>query len=327
MILLTMAHKGEAKYFIKMMGFKSVDQVLYTTTDPAYDNYLLLITGEGILNTLTRIPYYLAKYEVKEIINFGTAGALTNHLTYKDVYPVKLVYGYNESLLFHSYPSSIPKKNALTCISSDKRVDTEDLKQILSYHAEIVDRELWAIAKVAKEYKIPYHCYKIISDYANERICDLVKEEALEYSKRLFTYFNDLKIDYKTRSKEVYEFNFHCSFSNQKRIEKLLEKISIEDKNEVLEKADHCNSAKEYITFLENHINPINQTIHKRLEQIQKPFSTIGAQLQFDPKLEKKHFHLKMQINDQKNLRQLSKALEQFDYQEIENLWNGHFDV
>lgn len=186
-----MAHRGEAQTFINKLGLKTEDKKFYTGTKIA-----LLLTGEGTTEVLTKLPYYIAKYPIVNIINFGIAGALSENIQLRTIYTINEVFSFAEgSKRFKKFKTN-NLDSTLNCISSETRVLNNQYANQLSEYADIVDMELWAIAKTAKEYNLPFKSYKLISDIAGKKTqCDDLKKMAGDFSDQMYKYFVNLKIE------------------------------------------------------------------------------------------------------------------------------------
>lgn len=317
MDLLVFAHRGEAQSFIKHHKFQ--DENLYRGV-----TYCVLITGEGIWEA-TKLGRYLS--DIDRVINLGIAGALTRDLKLEEIYPIRTHYLYEyEKPQFKSFSNELDGQ--LDCITCLDRILDDKLANTLSNFAQIVDREAWMLAKISQDAGIPFESYKLISDYAGrETACFDIKEKAKEYSDTLFDYYQSL-------SKPNIEENpidlpFECSFTQKKRILKLIGSLQKKFHNDLTFYTERLGFPKDkkavnqFIEKLEKELNPLLSQINERLVAIEKPFNDIGAQLSFDPKLEKKKFRLSMEINDARNIEKLVSVLKDFNYSEIDNLWNG----
>ncbi len=147
---------------------------------------------------------------------------------------------------------------------------------------------------------------------------------------------NNFKLAYKLVTEDNHiDFPFRASFTQRKRIINLSNKLGNSKQfNDQIEKLAlsldlpiEKLSANNVISYLENKINPINTAIYKKIDSIFSPFTQIGVQVQFDKKLEKRKFTLKMDINGQTNISNFANALNSFNYNDIEEVWNGKFDV
>jgi hypothetical protein len=159
--LLVFAHRPEAQSFLKNHSLKPIqaDHIdIYVS-----DEYYLLITGEGVLNAISKTTIILSKFQdIKEIWNFGIAGGLTSHFIKKEhIYQIRTSYGeLGEEIQFKSF-STANKSSELDCISASKRVLNEKKATHLANFAQIVDRELWGIGLIAREFKIPFYAAKL----------------------------------------------------------------------------------------------------------------------------------------------------------------------
>ncbi|MAX65397.1 MAG: hypothetical protein CME66_00520 [Halobacteriovoraceae bacterium] len=335
MKLICIAHRGEAQQFIQALKLKTRNNEFYHNHDLA-----LLITGEGHLEVMTKLPYYIAQYDFQEIINYGIAGALNKKLEIKTLYPIRTSYAYfGNKPIFHSYPVMASTRH-LDCISSDKRVlNNEDADQMSAF-ADLVDRELWAIGKIARQYKLPLRAYKLVSDYANEQTqCFELKNQAKEYSQIMLEHFNQNKNQAQIpaiKKSQQLDLSFHTSFTQTKRLETLQQKLDPQsiayaleelEKEESFKKLKDKQKANKLISKLEAIVNPLNQKFTHYLENLFLPFKKIGANISYDPKLDQRKLVLKMEINDQKNIENLTKTLKGFQFQDVEKVWQGKIDV
>ncbi len=317
-----MAHRGEALSFLKQDKLKSIDKNLYQGQD-----YLLLLTKEGPDEVMIRLPYYLAKFpEITEIINLGIAGGLSKILKLNDIIEIRTVYGHNHKPLFHSY--TLNEEAKFDCITSYIRSNSEVIKEKLSHFAHTVDRELWAMAKVCKEYNLKLKSFKLISDMAsNDVFCENIKEKAEIYSEQIYNFVhknNILKAHKENQSLTIENLPFRASFTLKKRIEKLTQKSDFSQANQII---NSSKNAQECILRLENKLNPLKPVIENHINKLKEPFENIGAKLEFDPKLEKKMATIKMDINSQENINHLNRVLTKFNYDQVNKLWSGDFDV
>jgi nucleoside phosphorylase len=202
MQLLTFAHKNEAAAFFHFHQF-----VLEKDGSDLYfdGQHYLLITGEGLWDSLIKISLTLQYLEKKSILishilNLGVAGSLRNDLKKFEVYQIRTTYAAFSSANpeFHSYTTDplIPEDDIkiLDCLSCHQRILNKQEKENLMPYAHIVDRELWAQAKFAEAQKIPWNSLKIISDeLEEENICELIQEQAHEFSYKLYLAWQKIK--------------------------------------------------------------------------------------------------------------------------------------
>lgn len=339
MKLLVFAHRGEAQEFIKRLKLKPLAPLKNTYIR---DELALTICSEGIYDVLVNLSSVLAKIDITEVINFGIAGTLDNTLEIEKVYPIQTSYAYSEtSPRYHSYTTT-EKTSTLDCITTDQRVLSDDFAQRLKPFAKIVDRELWAIGKVCASNKIPFRSYKLISDIAGAQTsCFDLKDRAKYFSALMFDYYEKLDLEIFDHQVQFLDINevenlpIHMSFTQQKRIETLYKKLQTEKSLTELyaessideKKGKDKQKANDYIEFLEQKINPINITIKEKINEAFRPLTDIGAKLHLDPKLENSDFSIQMTINSERNIDKLKSALDHFEYQKIQNIFEGKFDV
>lgn len=336
MQLIVIAHRGEAQEFIKNLHLKPDESLsgLYYC-----DKTALLISGEGVYEVLTKLPFVISKYDISLILNYGIAGALNQDLEIDQIVPIRTCYGFNESSpKFHSFTST--SKANFDCITTDQRVLTDEFAKLINPYATIVDRELWAIGKCSQAYDIPYKSFKLISDYAGAKTaCFDIKEKALEYSEALFEEYLSFTEDEILEEVSI-EAPIVMSFSNKIKYKKLIHALTVRENKshkDILESIGinelkaldirAKNKASLLIEKLDELLNPVRIKINRKLNAHFKTFTDIGAKIKVDPKLEVQKFNLAFEVNSHKNLENLKEAIDNFNFEDIEKLWNGEVDV
>ena len=129
-------------------------------------------TGVGKINATYNLTKIIHKYRPKEIINYGTVGAINKKLNgiiectkfYQRDMDVSNLMNLNIGQTpFDNISEIIHSDSGYSCGSGDNFVT----KQI-SIKVDVVDMEAYAIAKVCKLENINFRCFKFISDYADE---------------------------------------------------------------------------------------------------------------------------------------------------------------
>ena len=195
MLLLTIAHQGEAKEFIKRKHTQAVD--FHFPGVYRDDKEILLITGEGIQLTTLRMTALCTYFsnKIDRVINMGIAGSLDSSLQLNQIYGIRSVH--HEYHGEQGYPSfqCMETHSRFDCVSATKRVDNDIYAQSLEKIAPIVDRELWAIGSVCNQFNLPFKSYKLISDSAGKSTNDQqVKSRAISFSKHLFDFYKNLSL-------------------------------------------------------------------------------------------------------------------------------------
>jgi hypothetical protein len=329
-----MAHRGEAQEFLKYFSMKQDSEYsnLYSNSD-----LFLLISGEGPFEVLTKLPYVLGKFEITSIVNIGIAGSLCQQVKKGEIYEIRTVYAFsNNKPRFESFTGKTD--SLLDCITTEDRVLSTKFAMELAPFANIIDREAWAITKVAKEFRKPVTIYKLISDIAgDETSCFDLKERAKEFSASMLDYFLKKNFDKETPTidEKRISFPFHISFTQKKRAEKLFNKLSTVSEDLFTEflnlDSTHDLQRKEipnsFISFLENKINPINQVIEEKFNCELKSIRDCGAKVIYDKKLDSKKVAIHFEINSQANIEKMKLALSNTKFENIEKIWKGNFNV
>ena len=129
-------------------------------------------TGAGKINATYNLTKLIHKQRPDEIINFGTAGAISNNL--KGIIECTQFYQRDmdvSALLdlkigetpFDEINEIILSKNGYSCGTGDSFVTGS-----IPLKVDVVDMEAYALAKVCKFEKINFRCFKFISDNADE---------------------------------------------------------------------------------------------------------------------------------------------------------------
>jgi nucleoside phosphorylase len=238
MNLLVFAHRGEAQEFIHNFKLKACQhqEGLYLSASLS-----VFISGEGELNVFTRLGQILARFEnLKSVVNMGIAGSLNHKFTLEGIYPIKMIKAYRyDEIEFQTLETQNEKGEEL--VSTHKRVLDDDFATLLKPYGDIVDREAWAIGLICKKQKIPFYCYKLISDYAGSTTqCFDIKERALYLSNLLYEYYLE-QLHTQKKSEELEEIKeithplLHISFSQKKEILKHLKSIALTEEKSIQE--------------------------------------------------------------------------------------------
>lgn len=332
MELLVFAHRGEAQEFIKRFSFVPMDgnNDLYQA-----EGRLLLICGEGIYEVFTNLGPLLGQYPIQKVINLGIAGSLDDKARIGDFVSVRTVYCESGQLHFHSFTLA-DKSAQLDTITSAQRVLDMEYAQKLSNFAPIVDRELWAMAKLCSRMGIPLYAYKLISDKAGEATnCFDLKSRALEFSTSLLEGFLAICSNEETDLTPAEDYPLPMSFTQKARYRKSLSSLKVSEDfdgekfNGFVErlKSEEGLARKQAANILleemELMLNPRRHAVKQSFEKLSSPLSEIGANVLFDKSFEKKKFTLQMEINGQANLEKLKDALSHIHFEAFENVWEG----
>jgi len=142
-----------------------------------WDN--VFFTGVGKVNAAVTTATLLERYpDCKHVFNFGTVGGITpgleglnyiGNFVQRDMQCSPM--GVQEGMTpFEQYITICFQYDALTCSTGDNFVTDPNL----TLKADVVDMEAYAIAKaiITADRDIKFHCYKYVSDNANESSSD-----------------------------------------------------------------------------------------------------------------------------------------------------------
>jgi nucleoside phosphorylase len=349
MKLLTFAHRGEAQAFLSAYTFKPVD--FFFDGFLKSENYYLLITGEGPHSASEKTISVLAKLsdEISHVYNLGVAGSLNPLLKKYDLLWIRTAYAHHaEKCEFKSYSSNAVKA-ASDCMTAFSRVLDLTEKKKLSHFANIVDRELWAVASAANLFKKPYSALKIISDEMVEvelDICKFVKEEAPLFSEKLLAEFQNQQgiqiqktITAKTDSPFLNDSAFYFTTSQTRKLNSTLDGLRLKGLLlESLLKDPTIINIKELellpkertrllLEFLSEKLNPISVKIKASIQNSLSPLHDAKVLTAFDPEFEDNWLNLSMKIQSSRDLEKIKNALKIFSYEDFKKIFDGNFDV
>jgi len=253
MILYVFAHFQEASAFLKSIPFKQkvLPHNLQLTYFESFDESIespkgLLIIQEGPWRAYSSLIKFLSYAEmqslkIQEIRNFGIVGStsLAPQFEMDSIHEIRSSYCFlnPEFPEFQSYHSSVKSPKMVDCLTVFKRItNTEEKKSYLPF-APLIDRELWGVAKAAKEFHIPWRSIKCISDILDDQTnCQLITENAAHFSQLLFDHNKTLEINntspaYKTNLNPIpffHQMGFHFTFYQQNTLLNLLKSRSLD---------------------------------------------------------------------------------------------------
>jgi len=147
---------------------------LYDEAPDMADLPFVFYTGVGKVNAAARAALLIERYQPQHVINFGTAGGITQPTGFYEATRFVQRDMHCESLGFSSgqtpYETNIAIEFAtgLTCSTGDDFVENPSL----TIPADLVDMEAYAIAKVCQLNNIRFSCYKFVTDAANTDAAD-----------------------------------------------------------------------------------------------------------------------------------------------------------
>jgi adenosylhomocysteine nucleosidase len=138
----------------------------------------IVYSGVGKINAAITSIKAIHQYSPKRILNFGTAGKINSQLhglleigkvIQRDMDAEPLAP--RGSTPFCSRPQEYLSTGKFVCGSGDSFVTAQD-SWLHSQGVDVVDMELFAIAAIAYEHRIPWQSFKYITDDANEHSGD-----------------------------------------------------------------------------------------------------------------------------------------------------------
>lgn len=349
MNLIVMAHNAEAQAFFKEL--KLTEQSQYCSHLYGNSDFYLLITGEGIQTTTERLSFVLGCLhgKISAVINLGIAGSLENFIEVDQIYPIRTCYQESQQkMAFKSYTTAT-SQTKVDLVTSNQRVLNRDYAQNLSNFAQIVDREAWAIGSVCYNFNLPWECFKYISDRAGKdlEICQRIKEKSLDFSYALFDYYFDNiskkevldQINEQNKDDLILPFDLYLTQTQKRQLQSIFKKLKNKGMNieailksaEVDSIIDNKKRAKEkgklLIDYLKAELSPLNTKIQNKIIKTLKPLSKNGISFHIDPSLESSDLKITYTIKGSKNIYDLQDALNQLDYKEYKNIFEGNIEI
>ncbi len=345
MRLLTFAHRGEAQSFLSAYPFRPVD--FFFDGLLKSDDYYLLITGEGPHNASEKTISVLAAFasEITDVYNIGVAGSLNPKLKKYDLVWIRTAYAHHaEKLEFKSFSSHNPSA-ANDCITAYHRILDSDEKLKFSHFANLVDRELWAVASAATLFKKPFQSLKIISDDLDieGEVCKFVKNEAPLFSEKLLKEFQNVVNNTPEETivlKDTFDFSeFYFTTSQERKLKSTLDGLKLKGVDlEMLLNQEEVKDIKKLdkipkertrllLQFLNDQLNPISVKIRASLEDVLTPLEDAKITPSYDNEFEQDWLALSMRIQSTRDLEKIKNALKIFSYEDFQKIFEGNFDV
>ncbi len=302
--LLLFAHYKEAKAFLKEFSFKKKELSFYES-----ENFDLVLLGEGIFQVFPILSKILAEKNYSFLYNFGTAGRTHTKIALDEVFTIKTSYLFSSEAHYESF-SLEGEKDCLTLFHrNDPPLGL----------AHLVDRELWAISKLAKLYQKPLKSFKYVSD------CLVTQKEVFSlhyFSEKLLESFLKEKIQednfsislpssfYFTESQKRMYFKYYQYFQSRNKLN-LLEEYLLENYP-----SNKKEATKLLLKKMENFLFPLHEKIYEEKNQQLKMINC--PEVQFKTNLEDIYFHGK--ITSRQDLNKIH-----FKFKELEQCFNEFF--
>ena len=129
----------------------------------------VLYTGAGKINAAMATQWLIDNFDIKEIINVGTAGGNPNKVEKSKIYQIDKVIDRDWKTPNVILPE-ISVNNIKLGLESKSCYTGDSFVTDWNDNFEVVDMEAYAIAKVCQneENNIPFGCYKYISDTGSD---------------------------------------------------------------------------------------------------------------------------------------------------------------
>jgi hypothetical protein len=350
---LIFAHHLEAQSFIEHFGLRLKTNFVADLYES--DQWLLLITGEGLQNALQKTSAFFSQFgkNIECAFNLGVAGQLRDKISLGDIVSIRTVFAQFDEPQYKSFTSHDAQAK-FDLISFSSRVHSSETKNKLSFFGDLVDREFWGIASSAQLFSIPFYSYKYVSDQADESVdCQRVKDEARAISQKLLQYFlkTPLLLDspnstvfpsVKKQEQHLEIFThpeittrFYFTEAQKKRLISLLKQIKKSEK--IFLTADDLLShdasptswpAKKrtqmLLTNLEKILSPYSPK--EKLMAMVLPYQDENFQFQFlgeSKKYESDKFKITITVNAPEDLPIATEKLKKFNWNKYQDILNG----
>lgn len=350
MKLLCFAHRGECVVFLRRLSLRPLPLSFATAWHGA--GLYVLLTGEGIEQAGRTLAAFCARYELElsVIINLGIAGGLDARLQRGTTYLVRTIYGtkHTAQVEYRSYPSSDPRA-LYDCISARARVLDAETSTALANFASLVDRELWGLAGVAAQFKLPLHAAKLVSEIVfDAELCPRARTAREQHSAMLYEFWckNFTGISSPPRPEPAAEClatlrtrGFYFTQALQDKVisllrglavkhgwqedawaEKLAAQIEIEN---ILQATDRPKQrTKLLLNSLQELHDPFRAQFNRHLASVTAPLRKV-AKVTHHEDFASDDLTISCTIKNNRDLTALQRALAGFDYQRYHDLLNG----
>ena len=146
---------------------------------PVANRFPIIYTGVGKINASSSATQSILKFSPDLVVNVGTAGSLKKNLVGTYLVSDVIEHDMNAEPLAKRGQTPFDKVNS--CLKSDvgnKKCATGDSfvteidPWLVEQGIDLVDMELFAIAKVCERFGIQWRSLKYVSDYVNENSAD-----------------------------------------------------------------------------------------------------------------------------------------------------------
>jgi hypothetical protein len=155
------ALEREVADFVRGWQRHTIPGTMRTVTLFERDNVIVVYAGIGAVSARTAadVAYKHANGAISHFISAGLAGALTPEWKVGDVFRPATIIDEADDL-------SIPTSGGAGTLITAGTVADEQVKRIFAakHIAQAVDMEAYAVADVARIYKVPFSAIKVISD-------------------------------------------------------------------------------------------------------------------------------------------------------------------
>lgn len=352
------AHRGEAYFILNNSQFKKMRHSFLELYQAG--STWVLITGEGLHAAMINLTATLQLISIPtlEVINWGIAGGLNRGFSLQNGYWIDRVICENPmgSFDFSSYELNSLSRNSskipIKCVSSFQRVLNSERAERLTPIADLVDRELYALAQVCSLFQVPLSAYKVISDKPSTsesmNICEFVNENKKDLAQKIFLEFerletglvhsesnlkkNEEKLNQSLFLQEIQKNEkFYFSETQRHQLQSLLHKLFRINSNGFIDKLKNQiidlqtiknirpkDRSRKLIEFLRFALNPQNKEIADKLStEIRNAESLFQKDLVESFDFESGSLVLRLESADSNSLKEKLNRLQDYNWDPI----------
>ncbi len=297
--------------------------------------------GNNKLASLLSAVLAALREDILRVVNLGIAGGLDSDMDLEKIFSIRTVYrSENAEMQFKTFTTA-DAAASLDIISASQRILRRESAEKLKPFASIVDREAWACASTADLFKIPFYCYKLLSDLPAEgTVCLDIRAQAERYSNLLYEFYQS---DHLNKSQAESDLSgallpegFYASTSQQRQLKTLVKHLSIKlqvpeevviqrvNTEEIIEReSKEKQRTSLLLQELTDILNPFNARLRERLEDLTTPLASAGCRVKFSRDYENDEVTITARIRHPQHLKKLQNALAAFDYDAVLKVLHG----
>ena len=209
-VLVCVAMDSECSYIKEFLGMEEIEKNIFKK-----DNAVLVQCGYGKVNAAMGCQKGLCKFPVKQVINYGFVGSLSEKYKIGDYVLPKITFQHDFDLmpLGAKQYEVLEQERSFFDVNTDEKItdyftsakkpqylltgDRFMTEKLPGFDDAICDMEGYSVARVAYEYDIPVTLIKLVSDSCVKDGADdffrTIDEKRKEFQQTLADYINKIK--------------------------------------------------------------------------------------------------------------------------------------